>query len=153
LYWKTLQRRAGPVNNPSQTVVRCLRSFVSPRPLEGVRDSDLLGQFVATQSGDAFARLVQRHGPMVLGLARRVLRDHQLAEDVFQAVFLILARKAHAIRGGEALPAWLHSVAFRLALRARKKRERAPVPPIRAGRASSNPLDELTVREFLTILD
>ena len=55
LYWKTLQRRAGPVNNPSQTVVRCLRSFVSPRPLEGVRDSDPANSAIETGSPVNFA--------------------------------------------------------------------------------------------------
>src|SRR5207249_3612999 len=76
LYWKTPQRRAGLVDNPSQTVVRCLRSFFAPGQPDGVRDSELLRQFVATRGEGAFAGLVQRHGPMVLGLARRVLRDH-----------------------------------------------------------------------------
>ena len=136
------------------TVIRHLRRAVLRQDAAGRTDGQLLTSFIEEKDETAFATLVRLHGPMVLGLARRVLRDHQLAEDVFQAVFLILARKAHAVRSGESLPAWLHNVAFRLALRARKNRERAAVPPIRAVRTSSpDPLDELTVRELLAIFD
>jgi hypothetical protein len=66
-------------------------------------DADLLGRFVEredTASAEgAFAALVERHGPMVLGVCRRVLGDEHIAADAFQAVFLILARKARSIRG------------------------------------------------------
>jgi RNA polymerase sigma factor (sigma-70 family) len=139
---------------PSQLVVERLRWYLSDRQLEQAGDAELLRRFVDTGHSDPFASLVQRHGPMVLSLARRVLRDHQLAEDVFQATFLVLARKARAIRGEHALPAWLHSVAFRLAVRAKKSRERCREQESRVCRTSSlDPLDALTVREFLTILD
>jgi RNA polymerase sigma factor (sigma-70 family) len=142
------------VDNASQIVVGCLRSFLAKPELDGARDAELLSRFVATRSGDAFAALMSRHGPMVLGLARRIIGDHQLAEDVFQATFLILARKARTIWGKEALPAWLHSVAFRIALRAKNPRERTDDRLVRDHKASSpDPLDELTAREFLTILD
>jgi RNA polymerase sigma factor (sigma-70 family) len=73
---------------------------------------------------------------------------------VFQATFLILARKAATIRRAEALPAWLHGVAVRLAVRARRYRvqhreqeTKGPAPQ------SPSPLDELTAREFLAVLD
>src|SRR5262245_6438296 len=97
---------------------------------------------------------MRRHGPMVLGLARRCVGDWQTAEDVFQAAFLLLARKAHTIRRPESLPCWLHSITFRLARQVRESRSRRreqeaqarlPVPP--------TPLDELTAREWLTVLD
>ena len=87
-------------------------------------DGALLHTFAGSRDGDAFAELLRRHGPMVLGLARRVVADQQIAEDVYQATFLVLAREARILRRPESLAAWLHSVAFRLALRVRKGRAR-----------------------------
>src|SRR5205085_5925220 len=65
------------------------------------------------------AALVRRHGPMVLGVCRRVLRDAHAAEDAFQATFLVLVRKAGSIRRRELLGNWLYGVACRTALEAR----------------------------------
>ena len=87
-------------------------------------DAELLARFVEARDDLSFAKLVERHGPLVLGVCRRVLLDEQEAEDAFQAVFLVLARKAPALRRAEALPAWLHTTAFRMALRARAIRSR-----------------------------
>lgn len=87
-------------------------------------DAELLQRFVQAREEDAFAALVRRRGPMVLGVCRRVLRDHHEAEDAFQATFLVLARKAHAITQYASLGPWLHRVAIRIALRARRKRIR-----------------------------
>jgi RNA polymerase sigma factor (sigma-70 family) len=104
-------------------------------PADGSRiDAELLGRFVAMHDEAAFAGLVERHGPMVLGVCRRVLRDHHDAEDAFQATFLVLARKARHIRQRDALAGWLYKVAFRLSakLRAsaerRRQAERQPTP-------------------------
>jgi RNA polymerase sigma factor (sigma-70 family) len=80
-------------------------------------DSQLLERFVTRRDEDAFARLVHRHGPMVLGVCRHILRHEQDAEDAFQATFLVLARRAGAIRSAEALPNWLYGIANRLATR------------------------------------
>jgi RNA polymerase sigma factor (sigma-70 family) len=143
----------GPtLQHASHTLVRQLRSLLVKPPGEGACDWQMLQQFVDLRDEEAFSRLVVRHGPMVLALARRTVGDYQLAEDVFQATFLVLARKAHAIRGRQSLAAWLHSVAFRIALRVRKSQQRSrdlhmPV------RTAPDPLDELTAREYLTIID
>jgi RNA polymerase sigma factor (sigma-70 family) len=89
-------------------------------------DQELLGRFVAQRDEGAFAALLQRHGPMVLGVCRGILRDKHEAEDAFQATFLVLARKAGAIRKRQSLAGWLHGVAARIALRSKAHALRRP---------------------------
>src|SRR5688500_14498045 len=74
-------------------------------------DWHLLDRFVKLRDEQAFAVLVQRHGPMVMGVCRRVLRHSEDAEDAFQATFIILARKAGTIRRGASAGSWLYGVA------------------------------------------
>src|SRR5207237_6882832 len=85
---------------------------------------DLLGHFLARRDDAAFAALVRRHGPMVLSVARRVLGHVQDAEDVFQATFLVLVKKAATIQRRELLANWLYGVAYRTALKARSSKAR-----------------------------
>jgi RNA polymerase sigma factor (sigma-70 family) len=101
------------------TVVRHLHRLAAVPPAGEGSDAQLLERFVARRDQAAFAALLRRHGPMVLGVCRRVLRNVHDAEDAFQATFLILARKADAIGKPAALPGWLHEVARRTAVRAR----------------------------------
>ncbi|HEV3082279.1 MAG TPA: sigma-70 family RNA polymerase sigma factor [Gemmataceae bacterium] len=82
-------------------------------------DGQLLERFARQHDEEGFRQLVQRHGAMVLGVCRQVLRQEQDAEDAFQATFLVLSRKAGSIRNGAALPNWLFNVANRLARRIR----------------------------------
>jgi RNA polymerase sigma factor (sigma-70 family) len=85
-------------------------------------DGQLLAQFCSDRSQAAFAELVNRHGTMVHGVALRVLADHHEAQDVMQAVFLTLARKAAALRRSESVGGWLHTVAWWLALNVQQSR-------------------------------
>jgi RNA polymerase sigma factor (sigma-70 family) len=101
------------------SVLRHLRSFAGTNDDADRSDSHLLQQFVARRDEGAFTALLRRHGPLVLGVCRQVLRDVHDAEDVFQATFLVLARKAASIRAHEALGAWLYRVALNLARTAR----------------------------------
>jgi RNA polymerase sigma factor (sigma-70 family) len=87
-------------------------------------DHQLLLAFSVHAEQPAFAALVERHGPMVLRVCRRVLRQEQDVEDAFQATFLVLAARASTIRKTEALASWLHGVAHRVALRARRDASR-----------------------------
>src|ERR1700739_642786 len=80
-----------------------------------MREGHRLECFVARRDEAAFAALVRRHGPLVLGVCRRVLRHSQDAEDVFQATFLVLARKAGSARSRQWVGGWLYEVAYRLA--------------------------------------
>jgi RNA polymerase sigma factor (sigma-70 family) len=96
----------------------------------GLSDSALVHRFCVGNDESAFAVLMARHGPMVLGVCRNILRDESDAEDAFQSVFLVLVRRARSIRVEESLGGWLHGVAHRVALRAnaravqRRARER-----------------------------
>jgi RNA polymerase sigma factor (sigma-70 family) len=86
-----------------------------------ISDAELLERFIRMRDEASFAALVNRHGALVTGVCRRVLRDGHAAEDAFQAVFLVLARKAGSILRGAALGGWLYEVAYRVALRARAR--------------------------------
>jgi RNA polymerase sigma factor (sigma-70 family) len=125
-------------------------------PDQTAPDSDLLERFLADRDDRAFAELVRRHGPTVFGVCRRVTRDFHLAEDAFQAVFVVLAAKAGSVRPGAALPAWLYGVAYRTALRARtmsdrRRRREAPVgtPPESPGAAA----DPVPAADWAAVLD
>lgn len=84
-------------------------------------DEQLLADFLSRRSDDAFSALIGRHGPMVLNVSRRILHDAHAAEDVFQATFLVLADRAGAIHRPTSLAGFLHGVAYRLAVRARRR--------------------------------
>ncbi|MFO0845686.1 MAG: sigma-70 family RNA polymerase sigma factor [Gemmataceae bacterium] len=102
-------------------ILRTLRRLFPAEVAAGSTDADLLSRFVHGRDESAFELLVWRHAALVLHVCRQVLRDEQAAEDAFQATFLVLVKKAGSVLRGEALPGWLHRVAFRAALRARPR--------------------------------
>jgi RNA polymerase sigma factor (sigma-70 family) len=140
----------------TEPLLHYLQRLVSHTNAESDDDAKLLQRFVARRDEAAFAALLARHGAMVLGVCRRVLRDDHEAEDAFQATFLLLARKASGLRHPESLASWLYGTARRLALAAhrgnlrRRQREKDSVLP---SSAVANPLDELSARELLVVLD
>ena len=86
-------------------------------------DGDLLQQFTRAHNQGAFALLMERHGPYLLGVCRRVTAHHEDAEDVFQACFLELVRNGGAISRGNSVAGWLQTVAVRLGRKARRQQE------------------------------
>jgi RNA polymerase sigma factor (sigma-70 family) len=85
----------------------------------GMTDGQLLESFLFQRDDAALAALVRRHGPMVWGVCRSILRSHHDAEDAFQATFCVLVRKAAMVRDREAIGNWLYGVAHQTALRMR----------------------------------
>jgi RNA polymerase sigma factor (sigma-70 family) len=118
-----------------------------------VNDAELLRQVAARRDPEAMRALIERHGPLVQGVARRVAGEGH-ADDVFQATFLKLARQAQFIRDPAALPCWLYRTAYRLALDARRSESRRKAAEARRPASTGrDPLDELSARELLAVLD
>jgi hypothetical protein len=96
------------------TALRHVRTLFSVGTIAALTDGQLLERF-ATRDGEAaelaFAALVERHGPMVLRVCRRVLADPHDAHDAFQATFLVLVRRSDSIRSRDSVASWLHGVA------------------------------------------
>lgn len=104
-----------------QSVVRYLRRVTACQLASSSSDAVLLERFVSQRDEAAFEALLRRHGPMVLGLCRRVLRNPHDAEDAFQATFLVLVHKAGSVRKHASVSSWLYGVAYRTALQARSE--------------------------------
>lgn len=134
------------------TAPATLLASLSRRPATAEPDADLLGRFVTDADSAAFAELVHRYARLVWRVARTRCRSDTTAEDVFQATFAVLNRKAKAIRTPAALAGWLHLTAHRLAIRAtRRERPTVQLPPDLPHAA--DPLDALTARELLAAVD
>jgi RNA polymerase sigma factor (sigma-70 family) len=100
---------------------RAVQRLLESGSAVGVPESRLVERFAVGRDEAAFAALVDRHGPMVLGVCRRLLRDPNDADDAFQATFLVLARKAGGLRRKELVGNWLYGVARRVASEARRR--------------------------------
>jgi RNA polymerase sigma factor (sigma-70 family) len=111
-------------SGPMREIVNHVHRLAVSLDPEVATDGQLLEGFIARGDEAAFAALVRRHGPMVLGVCRRVVGDPHDAEDAFQATFFVLARKADDIRPRDMVGNWLYGVAYRTALKARTVRQR-----------------------------
>ncbi len=145
------------------SALRQLQDLFSAGTATGLTDRELLDRFqtrraesaeAAAAAEMAFAALVDRHGAMVWGICRRVLRDVHEAEDAFQATFLILVRKAGSVRVDGSLGRWLYGVAHRVARRARTRAVRREAPMTKSNSsAPADPAHESELEDLRNILD
>jgi len=141
-------------NRQLRNLVGHIRQFAGVPVAVEITDRELLERFVSRRDEKAFAALVERHGALVLGVCRRVLRNFADAEDAFQATFLVLARRAGVIHWGDSVGNWLYQVAFRIAANARTEtarrqaRERLAAKP---GKTDVTPALEL--QDLCVVLD
>jgi len=117
-------------------------------------DAELLDRFFKDHLDAAFAAIVQRHGPLVYGVCRRILTDANDAEDAFQATFLVLVRKGGTLRDPARLGSWLYGVAQRTARKARAKAAlRTKSERQASSMATRSDLDDMTYPELKAVLD
>jgi RNA polymerase sigma factor (sigma-70 family) len=135
---------------PLHSVLDHLRRLNGITNAAQLSDRQLLNKFVTNKDQDAFAIVVTRHAPLVWGVCRRILGHHQDAEDAFQATFLILARRAGSIRWRLSVGGWLHTVAQRLAVRARKQAEQRRIHESETRRT---PAADSSLRDLAAIVD
>ncbi|HEY7159416.1 MAG TPA: sigma-70 family RNA polymerase sigma factor, partial [Gemmataceae bacterium] len=142
---------------PSRLLLEYIHRLAERSSSASDSDAALLERYLRHRDEEAFTALVHRHGTMVLGVCRRLLGHAQDAEDAFQAIFLVLARKAAVIRPRSSVAAWLYGVARRIALKAHAAnvRRASHCQPLVAPAADphADPLAELSARELLLILD
>ena len=125
------------------------RAFGNQGERRQMNERDLLERFVVEKDPEAFRELIERHGAMVLAVCRSILHEPHDAEDCFQNVFLILARRANTIKHLDTIAPWLHRVALRVARRARAKTsQRRAREMTRPGRGPSIPRSRLTRRSY-----
>src|SRR5260370_6162626 len=142
------------ITRHGNAVLRVIRDVAAGLGEEQTSDRDLLRRFVDQRNEDAFGALVRRHGPMVMGVGLRVLRQHQDAEDVCQATFLVLAKKAHATAWRDSIANWLYEVAYHLALKTRQatNRRNARESKVQA-KTPPDPLADITLADLQRVLD
>jgi HlyD family secretion protein len=149
-------------NARSDDLLQGVRTLFDAGTAVGLSDAQLLERFAASSAEAseashsaeaAFAALVARHGPMVLGVCRRVLSSPDDVEDAFQATFLVLVRRAGSVRVADSLGRWLHGVARRVAVKARVRSERRSVTPVMSGGEPVVPGFDPVRAELLAALD
>jgi RNA polymerase sigma factor (sigma-70 family) len=141
-------------NGQPNPLLKHIRKIVAAQTFRDLSDRELLVCFVDQHDEAAFAALVERHGSMIFGVCRRVLRSVHDAEDACQATFLVLARKAGSIRKKDSLGSWLHGVAFRVASDLKKRLARRQRGSAAADDVSGkDTVTEVTLREAQAALD
>jgi RNA polymerase sigma factor (sigma-70 family) len=140
----------------SSAALRHLHTLFHVGTVGGLTDGQLLERFVVADvktAEHAFEALVARHGPMVLGVCRRILKDPHDAADAFQATFLVLVRKATTLRVDDSLGRWLHGVSRRIALQARKAAARRSARQVSAVESLQAAVHDPERTELMATLD
>jgi RNA polymerase sigma factor (sigma-70 family) len=137
---------------PADLLLQHLRRLAGRDTAAGGSDAELLRRFLAAADEAAFTAIVHRHGAMVWQVCRAALGRPEDAEDVFQATFLVLARKAGAVRKPQSLACWLHGVALGLARKVRERNLRRRNADLALDQVPARPLDDLTWRELRQVL-
>jgi RNA polymerase sigma factor (sigma-70 family) len=136
------------------TYLRRLKQAMAAEALAPCSDRELVERFRSGRDEDAFRAILERHGPMVFQVCRRVLAAAADVEDAFQATFLVLVRRGHTIRRQSSLGSWLHGVARRTALKLRSQADRQRRRERTTARAEGDGIsDETTWGELRGILD
>ena len=131
------------------SVIRGAEALAARQGAIDVPDAELLRRFATSRNEAAFAALVRRHGPLVWGVCRNLLPCDADAEDAFQATFLALVRSATSVKKTATLGGWLHGVAFRVAMKARRsavrrrQREQKVAVPESSAAVADTAWDEL----------
>ena len=141
------------IANQPASVARDLRTLLDAGAVGTLTDRQLLDRFVERRDPSAFSALVDRHGPMVWGVCRRILRDPNDAADSFQATFLVLVRKAGSVRVDGSLAPWLHGVGRKVASRARATAARRAARERPGVEDLAGPVDGPDRSEALAVLD
>lgn len=134
-------------------VVSYVQQLADEASCAAASDRQLLERFARERDQDAFRTLVRRHGPLVFGVGLRALKHRQDAEDCFQATFLVLARKAGAVRWQESIGPWLHQVATRLAAELRGRELRRQKCERQAVTAAESCGEEPGLRDLAAVVD
>src|SRR5262249_5499834 len=151
--------RSGRGTLMAETQLACRRVRHGSRscwaPAGGPSDADLLALFARQRDEAAFALLVERHGPMVWNVCRRLSENEQDAEDTFQATFLVLVRRADSLQNPELVASWLYGVAQRTARKAQAQTNRRRQQERRAEPVATvaEPSRELAWRELRSTLE
>jgi RNA polymerase sigma factor (sigma-70 family) len=136
-----------------QRAIHHLRNLARQHEGGQVTDAELLERFTAHRDEGAFELLLRRHGPMVLGVCRRVLGNAADAEDAFQATFVVLVRKATSILPRTRVGNWLHGVAHKTALKAKAMSRTRHVKEREAAAARDRHAADDTGEPLLEVLD
>jgi RNA polymerase sigma factor (sigma-70 family) len=139
--------------NAVNRVIRHLRRAAFRQDGMGLTDAELLEHYLTRRDEAAFEGLVHRHGPMVLGVCRRILRNEADAEDAFQATFLVFVRKAASIRSRSTLSNWLYGVAHNTALKAKAMNCKRHLKEREAGTAPKHEARAEVWQKVQTLLD
>jgi RNA polymerase sigma factor (sigma-70 family) len=140
-------------NQPASPLLAFIRRIAALRTPCDLTDGELLQRFAVQGDQWAFAALMHRHGPMVLGVCRSILQNVQDAEDAFQATFLVLVHRSRAVVKPDSVASWLHGVAYRLALKARAEAARRRTHEKQAVTAPTRePQEEVIWRDLRPIL-